>query len=58
MIANGGNLLSQFLGSKEKFIEQASNSLQAYLTQIESAYPLFQNNTSLTEYLNGAYHSD
>lgn len=52
------NLLSQFLGSKEKFIEQASNSLQADLTKIESAYPLFQNNTSLTEYLNGAYRSD
>lgn len=52
------NLLSQFLGSKEKFIEQASNSLQADLTKIESVYPLFQNNTSLTEYLNGAYRSD
>ncbi|WP_157274293.1 sensor histidine kinase [Paenibacillus fonticola] len=52
------NLLSQFLSGKRQFMEQAYNSLEADLVKIESVYSLFQNNTALTEYLNGAYHSD
>lgn len=52
------NLRAQYKLVNEQLMEQAVNSLQADLTKVESAYPLFQNNSSLSDYLSGTYSSD
>ncbi|OME85223.1 hypothetical protein BK120_11915 [Paenibacillus sp. FSL A5-0031] len=49
------NLLDQYLASKQQLLEQAYGNFELELSKIESAYPLFQNNTNLTDYLSGTF---
>ncbi|WP_172455468.1 histidine kinase [Paenibacillus sp. BIHB 4019] len=50
--------LEQYLRNRQELIEQASNSLQVDLTQVESVYQLFQYNEYMLEYLSGNYRSE
>ncbi|WP_178022912.1 sensor histidine kinase [uncultured Paenibacillus sp.] len=47
------NQLDHFKSGKTQMIEQAYRNLEVDLTKIEAMYPLFQNNTSLIDYLGG-----
>ncbi|WP_027091675.1 sensor histidine kinase [Cohnella thermotolerans] len=53
-----GNMLSEYKNGKEQFTAQAYSNLEVELSKLESVYPLFQNNTKLTEFLSGAYSTD
>jgi two-component system, sensor histidine kinase YesM len=52
------NLLEQYRVSKTQMMERAYRNLEVELTKLEALYPLFQNNTNLTEYLGGDYAID
>ncbi|MBS5910374.1 histidine kinase [Paenibacillus sp. FSL M7-0831] len=47
------NQLDHFKSGKTQMMEQAYRNLEVDLTKIEAMYPLFQNNTSLIDYLGG-----
>jgi two-component system sensor histidine kinase YesM len=47
--------LDEYMRNRQDLIEQAISNLLVELTQVESVYPLFQNNQYVLEYLSGAY---
>lgn len=52
------NQLEHYRSGMTQLMEQAYRNLEVDLTKIEAIYPLFQNNTNLTEYLGGVHASD
>lgn len=50
--------LEQYRSGMSQLMEQAYRNLEVDLTKVEAIYPLFQNNTNLTEYLGGVYAAD
>lgn len=50
--------LGQYRSGMSQLMEQAYRNLEVDLTKVEAIYPLFQNNTNLTEYLGGVYATD
>lgn len=52
------NVLEQYRSDQAQFAEQAYGNFETELSKIESVYPLFQNNTRLTDYLSGFFTTD
>ncbi|UQZ87541.1 hypothetical protein SK3146_06843 [Paenibacillus konkukensis] len=47
------NMLEQYRAGKVSMMDRAHQNLDIGLTKVEALYPLFQNNTRLTKYLDG-----
>lgn len=52
------NVIANILAGQQSLLNQAANSLTVSLTQVESTYPLFQNNPLVIDYLTGLYQSE
>ncbi|MCI3922894.1 histidine kinase [Paenibacillus sp. TRM 82003] len=52
------SMIEEYASGKQQIIEQAYANLRMDLLQLESHYVLFQYNTNVIQYLNGAYDSD
>lgn len=52
------NVIDNISAGKQSLLNQAANSLTVSLTQVESTYPLFQNNPLVLDYLTGLYQSE
>jgi len=51
-------MLSQYQLANQQNIEQVTGNLDSSLSKIESLYSIFQNNSALIDYLQGAYSDD
>jgi two-component system, sensor histidine kinase YesM len=52
------NVIDNISVGKQSLLNQSANSLTVSLTQVESTYPLFQNNPLVLDYLTGLYQSE
>ncbi|MCA0755761.1 sensor histidine kinase [Paenibacillus sp. N4] len=53
-----GSLTQQFVGGRQKILEQAYSNLRADMVRIESVHRLLQYNPYVTDYLDGMYQTD
>ncbi|MEX1029796.1 MAG: sensor histidine kinase [Paenibacillaceae bacterium] len=53
-----GNLIHQFVESRQKILEQAYANMRTDFTRIQSVHRILQNNSYVVDYLNGAYQHD
>ncbi|MBT2757800.1 sensor histidine kinase [Mesobacillus foraminis] len=52
------NVLKNIMIGNQSLVDQAANSLDGSLAQVESIYPLFQNNSPVKDYLSGQYQTE
>jgi two-component system sensor histidine kinase YesM len=53
-----GNIIHQFVESRQKILEQAYANLRTDFTRIQSVHRILQNNPYVIDYLNGTYQYD